>query len=73
MKIPVLVLSLIAFMPVAAIAADDFVKIDADGDGQVSLDEITASGLNWTKDQFTGADSDHNGTLSIEEFNAAAK
>jgi EF hand len=73
MKIPVLALSLIAVMTVPAFAVDDFVKVDADGDGQVSFDELTASGLNWTKDKFTGADADHNGTLSMEEYDSAAK
>lgn len=63
-----------ALLATAAFAAGemDFAKVDANADGQVTLEEATAAGWEWTAEQFTAADTDGNGTLSVEEFTAAA-
>ena len=71
MKKLVFALSLLAFTPASAIAAADFTKVDANGDGQVTMDELTAAGVNWTKDRFTAADTDQNGALSKAEYDVA--
>ncbi len=58
---------------VIAIVAADFPKIDANGDGQLNLDELIAAGVNWDKEQFAAADGDGSGALSQEELEKAAK
>ena len=68
MKQLVIAFALLAAAPVFAIAASDFAKIDADGDGHVKIDELRASGINWTEDEFSAADSDGDGALSEPEF-----
>lgn len=57
---------------VFAVVAADFPKIDANGDGQLNLDELIAAGVNWDKEQFAAADGDGSGTLSKEELEKAA-
>jgi Ca2+-binding EF-hand superfamily protein len=64
---------LLVMSPAIASAADDFVKIDANKDGQVTTEELTAVGIGWSTEQFATADSDGNGTLSRAEYEAAGK
>lgn len=68
MKQLVIALSILVIAPASAIAAGDFAKIDADGDGQVTIDELRASGINLTEESFNNADSDGDGALSEAEF-----
>ncbi len=68
MKQLVIALSILVAAPAVAIAASDFGKIDADGDGQVTIDELRASGINLTEEAFNTADSDGDGALSEAEF-----
>jgi hypothetical protein len=46
----------------------DFLKVDGDADGAVTLEEATKAGWTWTQEQFTAADKDANGSLSADEF-----
>ena len=68
MKQLVIALSILFAVSTFAIAAGDFAKIDADGDGQVTIDELRASGINLTEEAFNTADSDGDGALSEAEF-----
>ncbi|MBV7393325.1 hypothetical protein [Mameliella sediminis] len=46
-------------------------KLDMDGDGLVSLEEVQAMYPDVSQDDFTGADADGDGLLSAEELEAA--
>jgi Ca2+-binding EF-hand superfamily protein len=73
MKTLIVALGLIGLVAVPAIAAEmDFAKVDADGDGMVTMEEATAAGWEWSAEEFTTADADGDGSLSEEEFAAAA-
>ncbi len=73
MKKLVLTLAAIGFAVAPALAQEaDFTKVDANADGQVSLQEATTAGWTWTEDQFKQADADASGGLSSEEFKAVA-
>ena len=73
MKKVVIALGLAALISGPALAQEmDFAAVDADGNGQVSMDEATAAGWNWTDEEFKAADADGDGALSEEEFAAAA-
>jgi hypothetical protein len=63
---------LLVIAPASALAGDDFSKLDANGDGQLTVEELTAGGLNWSKEQFTAADTDSSGALSQSEYEAVA-
>ncbi|GIL01244.1 MAG: hypothetical protein BroJett030_11430 [Alphaproteobacteria bacterium] len=65
-----LALSFLGFAAVPALAAPpvDFATADADGDGQVTLQEAQTVGVSDA--QFTTADADGSGGLSEEEWNA---
>jgi len=72
MKKVVLALGLAALMAGPALAQEmDFATVDADGNGQVTMDEATAAGWEWSAEDFKAADTDGNGTLSAEEFATA--
>jgi len=66
-----LVFALLLMAAAPASAAADFAKVDGDGDGQVTLEELTAAGVSWTSEQFTAADADQSRTLSKAEYEAA--
>jgi EF hand len=51
----------------------DFVKVDANADGKVSVEEAAAAGWVWTPEQFAAADRDSDGSLSADEFVTATK
>jgi EF hand len=51
----------------------DYMKVDANADGSVTMEEATAAGWKWTADQFKAADTDANGSLSADEFVTATK
>ncbi|WP_372571404.1 EF-hand domain-containing protein [Ruegeria jejuensis] len=46
-----------------------FEVLDADGDGQVTIEEVQA----WQEQRFTSVDTDGSGTLSLEELQAAGQ
>jgi hypothetical protein len=46
----------------------DFMKVDANADGMVTLEEAATAGWAWTEEQFATADADGNGSLSADEF-----
>lgn len=50
----------------------DFTKVDANGDGIISIDEARAAGWEWTEDQFKTADADGDGGLNADEFQVAS-
>jgi hypothetical protein len=62
----VLGLSTAAFAQEAA--ATDFLTVDADASGGVSLTEAQVAWPDLTEDAFTAADADANGELSEEEY-----
>jgi opacity protein-like surface antigen len=73
MKKVVLALGLAALLAGPALAQEmDFTAVDADGDGQVTMEEAAGAGWDWTEEQFKAADADGNGVLSQEEFEAVA-
>ena len=49
----------------------EFATVDADGDGQATMDELKAAGVNLSEEQVTAADADGNGSLSEEEYKTA--
>jgi hypothetical protein len=49
----------------------DFMKVDANADGMVTLEEAIAAGWAWTDEQYAAADRDSNGSLSADEFVSA--
>ena len=51
-------------------AATDFVSVDADVSGGVSLTEAQVAWPDLTEEAFTAADVDASGELSAEEFDA---
>jgi hypothetical protein len=59
-----------AFAPPSA-SASDFAKLDADGNGEVTFEELTAAGVNWTQEQFAAADADQSRSLSQAEYEKA--
>ena len=59
-------------VPAIGLAADDFTKLDASKDGQVTLEELAAAGIGWNQEQITAADTDNSGTLSKTEYESAA-
>ena len=71
MKKLVFALSILGLTSMPAFAAMDFATVDADSDGQVTLDEAKAAGIEWTEDQFAAADVDKSGGLSEAEFKVA--
>lgn len=74
MKKLILALSISGLTVASSYAQElDMVKVDADGNGLVSLEEATAMGWSWTADQFAGADADGDGSLNAEEFAAATQ
>lgn len=51
-------------------AATDFISVDADMSGGVSLSEAQLVWPDLTEEAFTAADTDANGELSAEEYDA---
>ena len=73
MKKFILSLALLGFAGAPALAQEaDFMKVDANADGLVSMEEAAAAGWEWTEDQFKTVDVDGDGSLNAEEFAAAA-
>jgi hypothetical protein len=73
MKKLVLALSVLglAVAPALAQTTPTFATVDANGDGQASMDKIKAAGVNLTEEQFASADADGSGSLSEEEYTKA--
>lgn len=70
--VTVLAASTLAFASVAL--ADDhatFAKVDADADGQVTLEEGMKVHADWTEEAFKELDKDGSGALSQEEYEAS--
>lgn len=53
-------------------AATDFVSVDTDANGSVSLAEAQVAWPDLTEEAFTAADIDASGELSLEEYDALA-
>jgi len=65
-----LVIGSIMGLSTAAFAAADFSAADADGNGEVTVEEFMAANPDMTEEQFTALDQDGNGMLSEEEYSA---
>ncbi len=73
MKKTILALAVIGLSGLPAFAQEaDFMKVDANADGNVTMEEATAAGWTWTEDQFKAADADASGGLNADEFAKAA-
>ncbi len=71
-KTPILFAATALLISTAAIAAKgDFAKVDTDGDGRVTLEELVVAVPEATEDNFKVADANGDGTLSPEEYSAA--
>jgi len=74
MKKIILALGFAGLMAFPAIAQEtDFATVDANGDGQVTLDEAVAAGWDWSTEDFQAADTNGDGTLDADEFAAATQ
>jgi EF hand len=72
MKMLVVALALAGIVAAPALAVEvDFEVVDSDGNGMVTMEEVTAAGWEWTEEEFTAADTNGDGSLSAEEFAAA--
>ena len=75
MKKLVLALSVLGLGIAPALAqtstAPTFAEVDANADAQISMEEITAAGVNLTEEQFAAADVDGSGSLSEDEYKTA--
>ncbi len=58
------------FITSAGLAAEDFSKVDANGDGLITMDEAAAGMPELTAGEFHAADANGDGALSLEEFAA---
>lgn len=73
MKKTILALAVLGLSGIPALAQEaDFMKVDANADGLVSMEEATAAGWTWTEDQFKAADANADGSLDADEFAKAA-
>jgi len=75
MKKLVLALALLGLAGAPAYAqtttAPEFASVDTNGDGQVSMEDIKAAGVELTEEQFAAADIDGSGSLSEDEYKTA--
>ncbi|MDA5092687.1 EF-hand domain-containing protein [Aliiroseovarius sp. KMU-50] len=55
----------------ASVAFATTTNIDANEDGEITMDELVVVYDDISTDTFSQADTDDNGTLSVEEFAAA--
>jgi len=71
-KTPILFAAAVLLVSTTAYAASDaFSKVDTDGDGRVTPEELVAVAPDITADKFKVADANGDGTLSPEEYAAA--
>lgn len=68
--VSVLVLGLGASTAAMAQMATDFVVVDADGSGDISLTEAQAVWADLTEEAYAAADSDQSGSLNQAEYEA---
>ena len=59
------------FVSTATFAAADFATVDANADGQISMEEAAVRMPEMTAEQFKAADADGDGSLSAAEYAAA--
>ncbi len=59
------------FVSSAAFAAADFVTVDVNADGQISMEEAAVKVPEMTAEQFKAADANGDGVLSADEYAAA--
>jgi hypothetical protein len=76
MKKLVLALSVVGLAVAPALAQTtstqpEFASVDADSNGQVTMEEITTAGVAMTEQEFAAADADASGWLSEEEYKTA--
>lgn len=66
-------LAIAAVLVAAPALAQDMSTLDADGDGMVSMEEMTAVYPDMTEDSFTQADANADGMLDEAELQAAVE
>lgn len=73
MKKLLLAIGILGFASAPALSAPtvDFATADANGDGQVTMEEATGAGLTWSAEEFAALDTDQSGALSEEEYKVA--
>ena len=73
-KTPIFIAATALLISTSAFAAtDDFAKVDANGDGRITLEELVVAMPDATEDKFKAADANGDGSLSKEEFDVAMK
>jgi len=70
-KIPILFAATLFVSTAVYAGSDDFAKVDTDGDGRVTPEELVAAVPEVTADTFKAADANGDGALSPEEYAAA--
>ena len=70
-KIPYILAATALFVSSTAFAASaDFAKVDANGDGRVTIEELSEAMPEVSEEKFKVADANKDGALSPEEFRA---
>ena len=59
------------FVSGVALAAADFAGVDANADGQATMEEVAAAAPEVTEEKFKMADANGDGVLTAEEYAAA--
>lgn len=73
MKKIVISLAVLAFATPAMAQGTTFVELDADQNGELSFEEVTAAVPELTIEQFAEVDTDASGSLTEEEFAVLAE
>lgn len=68
-----LVLGVLALPSATSAVAADFMEIDADRDGFVSLAELSAAGVPITQEMYAAADANQDNLLDEAEFGTLAQ
>jgi len=70
-KTPILFAAALFVSTAAFAGSDNFTKVDSDGDGRVTFEELVAAMPGVTADKFKAADTNGDDALSSEEYAAA--
>ncbi len=63
----------VSLLATTAVHAAELADVDTDGNGTVSMEELTAAMPDTTEDAFKAADADADGQLNADEFATLAQ